>query len=69
MTTPAQVAQSVLDKGNELYRVLRVTTACTCSYNVPYSDSAVQRERTKQCQRCKALDNWEKLFDGYTFVD
>lgn len=49
-----------LEKANELARVLRITTACTCTYNIPYEGSKVRRVLVKKCQRCKVLEDWEK---------
>jgi hypothetical protein len=68
MTSVAQ-GVSIAEAAHELYRVLKVTTACTCQYNVPYADSAVKREITAQCQRCKALAQWETLMSNPLIIE
>jgi len=56
------IIEQLIEKGNQLSRVLRVTTVCTCRYNIPYEDSHMKRICTQRCQRCVVLEEWEKLF-------
>lgn len=57
---------TIVDAGNNLARVLRTTTQCTCVYDEPYPDGEKRKTGKglkQRCQRCLALARWANATD------